>query len=125
MKKILEKLNVGSDGIWGDVNDYGEQEEEKNLRQSVASKVYSDYLEELRTHHSIPVMDREIEKFLSQIPNGGVVLDIGGCWGWHWRKTHIQRPDITVVIVDLVRENLFHAKEILKEQVKNKKVFSA
>jgi len=123
MKKILEKLNLGSDGIWGDVNDYGEQEEEKNLRQSIASKVYGDYLEELRTHHSIPVMDREIEKFLSQIPNGGVVLDIGGCWGWHWRKTHIQRPDITIVIVDLVRENLFHAKEILKEQVKNKKVF--
>jgi len=123
MKSLLGKLNLGSDGIWGDVNDYGEQEEEKNLRQSVASKVYGDYLEETRTHHSIPVMDREIEKFLSQIPNGGVVLDIGGCWGWHWRKTHIQRPDITVVIVDLVRENLLHAKEVLKEQVTNKKVF--
>ena len=47
-------------------------------------------------------MDREIEKFLNQIPNGGVVLDIGGCWGWHWRKISTQRPDITVVIVDLI-----------------------
>ena len=42
MKKILGNLNLDSDGIWGDVNDYGEQEGEKNLRQSVASKVYSD-----------------------------------------------------------------------------------
>ena len=123
MDKLLGKLTIGSDGIWGDVNDYGEQEEERNLRQSVASKDYGDYLEEISTHHSIPVMDREIEKFLSQIPNDGVVLDIGGCWGWHWRKTNIQRPDITVVIVDLVRENLLHAKEVLKEQVTNKKVF--
>ena len=52
MKKLLGKLNLGTDGIWGDVIDYGEQEGEKNLRQSVASKVYSDYLEELRTHHN-------------------------------------------------------------------------
>jgi len=68
MRKLLGKLTVGSDGIWGDVDDYGEQEAEKNLRQSVASKVYTDYLDDIRMHHSIPVMDREIEKFLSQIP---------------------------------------------------------
>ena len=123
MRKLLGKLTVGSDGIWGDVDDYGEQEAEKNLRQSVASKVYSDYLDDIRMHHSIPVMDREIEEFLSQIPHGGVVLDIGGCWGWHWRKADIQRPDITVVIVDLVRENLLHANEVLKDQVANQKVF--
>ena len=123
MEKLLGKLTIGSDGIWGDVNDYGEQKEERNFRQSIASKVYDDYLQEISRHHSIPVMDREIAKFLSQIPKDGVVLDIGGCWGWHWRNTYIQRPDITVVIVDLVRENLLHAKEVLKEQVKNKTVF--
>jgi len=115
-------MTLGPDGIWGDVNDYGDQEDEKKLRQSVAKQVYSDYLLEISTHHSIPVMDREIEKFLGRIPDGGVVLDIGGCWGWHWRKISTQRPDITVVIVDLIRENLLHAKEVLKEQVTNKKV---
>ena len=51
------------------------------------------------------------------------MLDIGGCWGWHWRKADIQRPDITVVIVDLVRENLLHANEVLKDQVAKQKVF--
>ena len=121
-EKIAWKLTVGSDGIWGDVDDYGEQEAEKPSH-SVASKVYSDYLDDIRMHHSIPVMDREIEKFLSQIPHGGVVLGIGGCWGWHGRKADIQRPDITVVIVDLVRENLLHANEVLKDQVANQKVF--
>ena len=122
MKKLVGKMTLGPDSIWGDVNDYGDQEDEKKLRQSVANQVYSDYLVEISTHHSIPVMDREIEKFLSRIPNGGVVLDIGGCWGWHWRKISTQRPDITVVIVDLIRENLLHAKEVLKEQLTNKKV---
>ncbi len=115
-------MTLGPDGIWGDVSDYGEQEDEKKLRQSVADQVYSDYLLEISAHHSIPVMDREIEKFLDRIPNGGLVLDIGGCWGWHWRKISAQRPDITVVIVDLIRENLLHAKEVLKELVTNKKV---
>ena len=86
MKKLLRKMSLGPDGIWGDVDDYGQQEDEKKLRQSVARQVYSDYLLELSGHHSISVMDREIEKFLSLIPNAGVVLDIGGCWGWHWKK---------------------------------------
>ena len=123
MKKLLGKMSLGPDGIWGDVDDYGQQEDEKKLRQSIAHKVYSNYLLELSAHHSIPVMDREIEKFLSLIPNGGVVLDIGGCWGWHWRKINTQRPDITVVIVDLIRENLLHSKKILKELVTNKRIF--
>ena len=69
-------------------------------------------------------MDREIEKFLGQIPKGGVVLDIG-MLGLVLEETNIQRPDITVVIVDLVRENLLHAKEVLKEQVTNKAVSGA
>ena len=31
MRKLLGKLTVGSDGIWGDVDDYGEQEAEKTF----------------------------------------------------------------------------------------------
>ena len=122
MKKLAGKMTLGPDGIWGDVNDYNEQENEKKLRQSVADQIYSDHLLEISAHHSIPVMDQEIEKFLDRIPHDGFVLDIGGCWGWHWRKISAQRPDITVVIVDLIRENLLHAKEVLKELVTNKNV---
>ena len=122
MNKFFRKMSLGPDGIWGDVIDYGKQEDEKKLRQSVAQQVYSDYLQTISVHHSIPVMDQEVEKFLNRIPHGGVILDIGGCWGWHWRKISNQRPDITVVIVDLIRENLMHAKEVLKEMVTNKKV---
>ena len=112
-------MSLGSDGIWGFVTEYGEQQEEKLLRQSVAKQHHGDYLHIVRSHHSIPVMDVEIKKFLKQIPFGGTVLDIGGCWGWHWRKIHKQRADIKLVIVDLVRENLIHAKSILKELTDN------
>jgi len=114
MKQFVGKMSLGKDGIWGNVIDYGKQEEEKILRQSVAKQVYGDYMKFISSHHSIPVMDVEMLKFLKQIPHGGAILDIGGCWGWHWRQIHNQRPDITLVIVDLIRENLMHAKEILK-----------
>lgn len=63
-----------------------------------------------------------MQKFLNRIPQGGVILDIGGCWRWHWRIIHKQRPDITVVIVDFIRENLLHAKQILQDMVINNKV---
>ena len=47
-------------------------------------------------------MDEEINHFISITPKNGVILDIGGCWGWHWRKIHKIRPDLNVVIVDLI-----------------------
>ena len=68
-------------------------------------------------------MDTEVEQFLKGIPQNGWILDIGGCWGWHWRKISNQRPDITVVIVDLIRENLVHAQKILIEGISKERVF--
>lgn len=123
IKKVLKNIPLGSDGIWGELYDYGEQNVEKEFRELVARQHYPGYLLEIARHHSIPVMDREVEKFLSLVPSGGLVLDVGGCWGWHWRKIGIKRPDITLFIVDLVRENLLHAKEILNELVYDEKVF--
>tara|TARA_B110000008_G_C16948072_1_gene555282 strand:- start:1467 stop:2153 length:687 start_codon:yes stop_codon:yes gene_type:complete len=58
-------------------------------------------------------MDTEIENFLELIPKNGVILDVGGCWGWHWRFIDELRPDVTVVIMDFIRENLTHAKKLL------------
>lgn len=122
MKRLVSKLSIGRDGIWGEVTDFGMQEDEKKHRQSVANKFYNDYLLEISMHHSIPVMDNQVQKFLNNIPQCGVILDVGGCWGWHWRNISKKRPDITVVIVDLIRENLLHAKEILKDTINNNQV---
>ena len=112
----LKNMKLGLDGIWGEVTDYGKQEQEKSFRQSIANEVQSNYLNEISLFHSIPVMDAQVKLFLNQIPKNGVVLDIGGCWGWHWRNINKDRPDITIVIIDLIRENLLHAKKILKDE---------
>ena len=85
--KFLKNLERKEDSIWGNVYDYGKQKQEKLLREEYANnKKYGDYLSEIKGHHSIPVMDNEVKKFLNLIPKNGVILDIGGCWGWHWRN---------------------------------------
>ena len=123
MNKFLKNIKCNDDYIWGNVNNYGKQEQEKLLRIEISNKKYKNYLSEIKKHHSIPVMDCEIKKFLNKIPENGVILDIGGCWGWHWRNLNTIRPDVRVVILDLVRENLLHAKILLGELIYNKQVF--
>ncbi len=51
-------------------------------------------------------MDRELRAFLNAVPQHGVVVDVGGGWGWHWRGLAERRSDVAVVIVDFVRDNL-------------------
>ena len=126
MKKkpsFLEMIELQNDGIWGNVLNFSDQEEEKILRKKIANSKYTDYLSEISKHHSIPVMDKENEKFISLIPKNGVILDVGGCWGWHWRRLHETRPDLTVVIIDLIRENLMHAQDILKNSIEKNKIY--
>ena len=122
LKNIFSKLKLHQDGIFGKclVND--KQLNEINLRKKVANLSYKDLLFEIGKHHSIKVMDREVIKFLSNIKKDGVIIDVGGCWGWHWRYLNSFRPDIKVVIVDFVRENLFKAKELLGKEI-NRSVF--
>ena len=120
---IFEGAVQQEDGIWGVVDNYGDQALEKSLREEVAEKDYEDYLEVISKHHSISVMDNEVKKFISEIPHGGIILDIGGCWGWHWRFLADHRPDLTIFIVDLIRQNLVHAKSVLKELVESERCF--
>jgi ubiquinone/menaquinone biosynthesis C-methylase UbiE len=89
------------------------QTAEIELRERVAAEHYDNYLDSLSASHSIPVMDHEVNRFLAAIPQGGLILDIGGCWGWHWRLLARTRPDVSVLIVDFVRSNLPHAKNML------------
>lgn len=51
------------------------------------------------------------------MPQGALILDVGGCWGWHWRRLSKTRPDVGVLIVDFVRANLVHAQNVLGELV--------
>ena len=110
-------IEKGIDGIYSstqkEIEPNKDQNLEQTLRHQVASRKYSNYLHHISISHSIPVMDYEIDSFLSKIPCDGLILDIGGCWGWHWRHLSSQRRDVGVVIVDFVRQNLAHAQKIL------------
>ncbi len=117
MDKILGHMTLGADEIYGVTSGNATQKVEIELRKKVAADSYSDYLVTLHNHHSIPVMDSEVDEFLDKLPSDGIICDIGGCWGWHWRKLSEKRPDVKVVIVDFVRENLIHAKNLLGDSV--------
>jgi ubiquinone/menaquinone biosynthesis C-methylase UbiE len=98
------------------------QKKEFILRKKIAKKKYENFFKEIALHHSINVMDREVEKFLKLLPKNSIVCDIGGSWGWHWRNIGKDRPDIKVIIVDFIFENLLIAKKILENKI-NKQIF--
>jgi len=115
-KIIPSQYKKDSEGIYcNEFSQNSEQLEEVLLRENVANRHCGDYLKSISKNHSIPVMDYEVDRFLSKIPSGGVILDVGGCWGWHWRRLSGTRPDVRVVIVDFVRSNLKHAQLLLAD----------
>ncbi len=115
---ILNHIVLGKDGVYSGLSSSkSEQELEISLREMVASKNYDNYLYSVSKSHSITVMDHEVEKFLKKMPEKSIILDIGGCWGWHWRKIKISRPDVKIIIIDFVRSNLIHAKNVLGELI--------
>lgn len=122
VNKILSKLQLGSDQIYSSSFYNSEQQQEIALRERVAARQYTDYLAQVANHHSVPVMDYEIKRFIMAMPNNAVIVDVGGCWGWHWRSIDKVRPDIVIVIVDFVRNNLLHACKVLEGKI-NKNIF--
>lgn len=114
--EIFAGLIKGPDGIYGYDFVNTTQTDEIAMRTGIAAEPGAE-LDIITRHHSIPVMDREVRIFLDSIPENGTIIDIGGCWGWHWRHINMVRPDLTVVIVDLVRENLKRAGRLLGEKV--------
>ena len=106
---------AGPGGIYDSLvaGDASPQHDEVMLRESVAAAQEQDYFGAVARSHSIPVMDREVDRFLERLPPDGLVLDVGGCWGWHWRRLASTRPDIGVIIIDFVRANLVHAHAVL------------
>ncbi len=122
MQKLLNQMQLGDDGIYGYPFTNKEQAMEINLREKVATASYDNLIEKIAKHHSVPVMDFEVARFLRQIPSDGRVIDVGGCWGWHWRLLKEHRPNIQVFIVDFVRANLLHAKALLGDAI-NEQIF--
>lgn len=112
MIDILGTMELGADGIYGRPMHNSAQSIEIEMRERVALTHHADPLAHIAKHHSVPVMDFELSLFLAKIPMNGVIVDIGGCWGWHWRHLKTVRPDVTVVIVDFVRANLEHARQL-------------
>ncbi len=110
---------MGDDGIYGEEIDYGDQILELETREKVTKKINKSFLNEISRHHSIPVMDYEVKNFIKVIPTNGYILDVGGCWGWHWRNLKNIRPDIKVFIVDFLRSNLEIAKIVLEDSINN------
>ncbi len=106
---------LGSDGIFSAPLPASslEQRNELVFRETVAARQSDDYMTAIAGSHSIPVMDYEVDRFLSKMPKGALILDIGGCWGWHWRRLATTRPDVGVVILDFARPNLVHALRML------------
>ena len=121
IKDYLSKFNLNSNNIYTlNQKDSKYQAKEIKLRKNIAQKAdFNNYIDIIKQNHSIPVMDFEIIRFLKNVPKNGSILDIGGCWGWHWRNISHQRPDIKITIVDFVEDNLFLANRILSEQINN------
>ena len=127
MKKNLESLISRNEFIKDDDDIFcgiesggtGGQELEIQFREKIAEEKGIDYMNRISESHSIPVMDYEVDRFLNRMPTGAIILDIGGCWGWHWRHIAQVRPDLGVIIMDFVRANLLHAKQILGSLVGN------
>ena len=120
--KILSNLKFDENGIYCQNFSNIDQKMKIKMRRSIAKVNYKDYLSIISKHHSIKVMDKEVGIFVRKIPKNGLILDVGGCWGWHWRKLFSYRPDIKVIILDFVKENLLHAKKILGNKI-NKNFF--
>ena len=85
----------------------------QQFRAELARKNFGNSLKEIAKNHSIPVMDSECRRFLRELPPKATLLDIGGSWGWHWRKIRDDAVWPRIILLDFVPENFSQAKVIL------------
>ena len=70
-------------------------------------------------------MDKKVNNFFRKIPKNRLVIDVGGCWGWHWRNISKLIPDVKIVIVDFIKSNLRHAQKYLKKYDASENIYLA
>lgn len=120
IEPLIANLKRGADGIYDVAPENLAQQKEAAFRESVTDLPLDfDYLTEIGRNHSIAVMDREVRRFTALLPQNARIVDVGGCWGWHWRNLSESRPDIKVFIVDFVRSNLSRARIVLGSKIDN------
>ena len=118
LQGLLQSIVFYADGIYGKpALPTPDQATEIELRERIAVRKYDNYFEVISQNHSIPVMDREIDRFLAQIPQSGLILDVVASRGWQSRRLPKTLPDVGVNIVDFVRSNLPHARNVLDDLV--------
>jgi len=123
LASILGKLTYDQSSMFYSYNFVNvDQEDEIALRENFANENYDDYFETIAACHSISVMDKEVLRFINALPEGGLIIDIGGGWGWHWRNLARIRPDLSVIMVDFCKNNFIHARNILKNDI-NKTIY--
>jgi ubiquinone/menaquinone biosynthesis C-methylase UbiE len=120
---------LGEDGIWSAkslsmdaMHISPEYKFRKNVEKKWNGEDKNKYLDNISKFYSIDVMDAEVSKVVKLLPCNAWIVDIGGNWGWHWRELKGQRPDVSVIIIDFVREGLINAKKILGDEV-NQTIF--
>lgn len=80
LQNLLLSHCADADGIYGSLSGISQDQfTEIAPRERVAVARYDNYLDAISRSHSIMVMDREVDRFLAKIPQGGLILDIGGC----------------------------------------------
>lgn len=62
----------GADFIYSALLPASDQECEREMREQLALQQYDDYLTTISHHHSIPVMDHEVNRFLARMPQGAL-----------------------------------------------------
>lgn len=93
-------LQQNSDCIYGHAPTNLAQRSEAAFRESIANLPTNvDILREVGHHHSIQVMDREVRHFTHQLPLNARIIDVGGCWGWHWRNLLEPHIDKSIFLV--------------------------
>ena len=102
---------------------FNKQDVEFKMRKEIAQMSFDNYLDEISKFHSVEVMDAEVKKFVYQLNENSIILDLGCGWCWHWRDIEKYRPDIKIVAFDFVYENFLHAKKILSKETKKQIYF--
>ena len=124
--KHLETCAIYQDGIYVSKNFLLGQQDEMLMRNKLALESLVDnanVLDIVLKHHSYEVMQYELRKFLDLIPLGGVLVDVGTGFGWHWIELSKYRTDLVLCLLDFSYASLSLAQQLLQGKCGNQTLF--